>query len=322
MAWPMKNDSKHDSPYRKRAPLAFVNAQKRPALYWVLLVLLIYIAFFAIVSQIVKHEMAQIENNTIRVYSQLSEQNQERTLAFFPRDEDSFSTKWPQILNPRSIFSALFSLREMRSESMKKLQHLILAFKKDLSEIDLSGLDLSGKEMDFTGANLSHANLTRVNFSHANLERANLTGANLTAAILTGANLTDALLSEADLSQADLSRGTFSNANFSGAILRETIIIDADLNGVNFLFADLSGVMLRESSLIGADLSGVTLYHADLISANLSRAHLGGATLDGTDLRYANLSRVIGLNQKQLDHSILDEKTILPEGFRRSNMAQ
>jgi len=317
----MTDFSKDYPPYSKRDSGRFISTLRHP-LRWVLLGVLVYITCFAIVSQIYEHKMAQFNEKSMRVYSQLSAQDQEKALAFIPSTQTLFASEKPLLLNPSTVFFSLFSFAEIHSEGLKKLKLLTLAFKENLSEINLSELDLSGKEMDFSGANFSHANLTRVNFSNADLSGANLSGANLTEANLSDVNLIDAVLPGADLSRADLSRVTLMNADLSGSVLREARIIDADLSGVNLFFADLSGVILRESRLVGTDLSGVTLYHADLIGANLSRARLGGADLNGADFRYANLTHTIGLNQKQLDRGIVNERTLLPEGFRRSKMAQ
>ncbi|MFQ5597187.1 MAG: pentapeptide repeat-containing protein [Nitrospiria bacterium] len=314
----MKIFLKVHSLFGKGVPGFFLIAKKRSPLRRVLAGVLIYFAFFAIVSQMHHHKKTQFDNKAIRVYSQLSVRNPEKAVKLIPDPQALFAPEKPNIFNPSAVFFSLFSFPEVHSEGVKTLKHFIAMFKENLSGVDLSELDLSGKGMDFSGANFSHANLTRANFGSANLAGANLSGANLTEADLSGVDLIGAVLRGTNLSRADLNRAILTKADLSKAVLREARIADADLSRANLFFADLSGIILRSSRLVGADLSGVTLYHADLIATDLSRARLSGADLNGADLRYANLTHTTGLNQAQLDRGIVDEMTKLPPGLSRS----
>ncbi len=65
---------------------------------------------------------------------------------------------------------------------------------------------------------------------------------------------------------------------------------------------------LQSANLPGADLGG-----ADLRRANLQEAHLPGADLRGADLRGANLMNARGLTREQIDSSLTDGDTRLPD---------
>lgn len=155
----------------------------------------------------------------------------------------------------------------------------------------VKGAGLSGKD-------LRYANAARAFFVNADLSHADLRAIILHAADLRGANLEFARLQAADLEVADLQGANLYGAGMEGA----------SLNG-----ADLRRAMLSHADLEGASLYRVNLEGADLQAANLHAASLEGAKLDGADLRSP-----IGLTQAQLDQACTNEKTLLPEGLRRS----
>ena len=72
---------------------------------------------------------------------------------------------------------------------------------------------------------------------------------------------------------------------------------------------DLVGADLRDANLMLADLSRAILRNADLTMANLK-----GADLRGADLRTAE-----DLTGEQLDETIGDEATLLPDDSPRPN---
>jgi hypothetical protein len=130
------------------------------------------------------------------------------------------------------------------------------------------------------------------------LYEAGLISKNHPVVSLTGANLSDANLSEAYLWEANLAGADLRGADLRGAQLRRAYLSGAKLSGAN-----LSDANLRQAFLIRADLTG-----ADLTGAILMGADLRGTNLTGADLRGAK-----EITQEQLEHTIGDETTKLPE---------
>jgi uncharacterized protein YjbI with pentapeptide repeats len=95
-----------------------------------------------------------------------------------------------------------------------------------------------------------------------------------------------------DLSEADLGKLNLTLANFA----------DANLSGASLVMANLEGADLRWANLSGANLVGARLIGVDLQEANLS----------GTDLRTAE-----DLTQEQINQTIGDNTTGLPEGISK-----
>jgi uncharacterized protein YjbI with pentapeptide repeats len=189
---------------------------------------------------------------------------------------------------------------------------------------------------DLQGANLLGANLQEANFLRANLQEASLLSADLKEANLQGANLQEAYFQEANLRGAllrlaDLQEASFLRANLQGANLQK-----ADLRGTNLPLADLQGANLQEANLQGAKPRGANLQETNLQETNLQGARLRGADLRGADLRGAdlqeasllganlqgaNLRGTKGLDQKQIERAIGDNKTtLLPEGLHPPEM--
>ncbi len=155
----------------------------------------------------------------------------------------------------------------------------------------------------------TRVNFVRANLRELNLERAKLTGAFLMMADLTGARLNFADLTGASLTFARLTNATFSFANLTGAMLRFV----ATFKDADFVNADLTG-----ADFMDADLTGVDLSTANLTSANLRDANLRDANLRGANLTDANLTRVMNLDQNQLDSACIIEggnPPSLPEGL-------
>jgi mannose-6-phosphate isomerase-like protein (cupin superfamily) len=86
-------------------------------------------------------------------------------------------------------------------------------------------------------------------------------------------------------------------------------LANADLTLVNLADAILTGATLTLANLRGADLRG-----ADLSDANLLGARLLGVDLVGANLRGANLFTAEDLTSEQLEETLGDERTVLPEG--------
>jgi hypothetical protein len=140
------------------------------------------------------------------------------------------------------------------------------------------------ESLDPQDTNLRRVTLGEADLKKANLARAHLERAYLYKARLEGANLYQAHLEEATLGRAHLERAYLNEAHLEGAIL-----VEAHLEGANLGAAHLEGAYLTRAHLEGV--------------ANLYQAHLEGAYLEG----------VIGLTPEQLERTIGDENTQLPD---------
>lgn len=163
-------------------------------------------------------------------------------------------------------------------------------------------------EANLTGAVLPKANLTRAVFYQANLNLATLYDTNLTEAVFYQANLEGANLSDANLKLANLEACNICHANLIGANLT-----GANLIGANLRNASLSTACLTEAILFEATLSKANLYNANLTHANLVGANLTNTTLQDADLSGADLSRVVNLEQQQLELAQGNTNTTLPQ---------
>jgi len=95
-----------------------------------------------------------------------------------------------------------------------------------------------------------------------------------------------------DLSGAVLDRMNLTLVNFA----------DANLAGASLLLANLEGADLRWANLAGANLVGARLIGVDFVEANIR----------GADLRTAE-----DLTQEQINETLGDAATGLPEGLIR-----
>jgi hypothetical protein len=84
-----------------------------------------------------------------------------------------------------------------------------------------------------------------------------------------------------------------------------------------FRHADLVGRDLRRTRLRGATLRGALLIGANLSGVDLTATDLLGADLRGADVRGALLVDALFLTQPQIDASVGDAATTLPERLRR-----
>lgn len=116
----------------------------------------------------------------------------------------------------------------------------------------------------------------------------------LAGASAVGACLSGAALSSCDLGGAVLIGADLAEADLSGCSLSSACALGADLDGADLSLSDLSSCDLR-----GATMRGVDLTMANLASCDLRGADLTGASMDGC---YG------------LATTLVDERTILPEG--------
>jgi hypothetical protein len=87
----------------------------------------------------------------------------------------------------------------------------------------------------------------------------------------------------------------------------------ANLSRANLVFADLSNANLRGADLTLADLKGADLRWADLRACNLVGARLIGTDFAGADVRGADLRTAEDLTAQQLEETVGDEATMLPD---------
>jgi uncharacterized protein YjbI with pentapeptide repeats len=87
----------------------------------------------------------------------------------------------------------------------------------------------------------------------------------------------------------------------------------ADLHGANLLLADLTYAILRGADLTLANLKGADLRYADLRGANLVGALMIGTDFQGADLTGTDLRTAEDLTIEQLEQSIGDETTKIPD---------
>jgi uncharacterized protein YjbI with pentapeptide repeats len=183
---------------------------------------------------------------------------------------------------------------------------------------NLAGLALEASERQLGPAHGGPINLKAALLRDAELRFATLTTADLAAADLSGADLAHARLDHADLRGANLSASCLDYANLDGA----------ELSGLSLRRASLRFASLAAANLEAADLAGANLTHARLSEANLRAANLRNARLDYADfagadlseanLHGANLQNVKNLTRSQIEQSLGDASTILPEHLQGS----
>ena len=183
---------------------------------------------------------------------------------------------------------------------------------------NLAGIALEASERQLGPTHGGPINLKAALLRDAELRFATLTTADLAAADLSGADLAHARLDHADLRGANLSASCLDYANLDGA----------ELSGLSLRRASLRFTSLAAANLEAADLAGANLTHAGLSEANLRAANLRNARLDYADfagadlseanLRGANLQNAKNLTPSQLERSLGDASTILPEHLQGS----
>jgi len=100
--------------------------------------------------------------------------------------------------------------------------------------------------------------------------------------------------------------------NLTNADLRKVDLRECTLPDVVLCHADLSMAKLGEASLVNADLRGTHLNGADVRGADLLGADLLGADLRGTDLTDA-----LNTTQEQIEQTVGDQDTALPDYLKR-----
>jgi uncharacterized protein YjbI with pentapeptide repeats len=236
------------------------------------------------------------------------------------------NNKRQNILNGSEGSPVKVTIRSLRSTELIKIRLWFLSLskanlreanlrrakliKRNLREADLKGADL--READLRGANLREADLRGADLREADLRGADLREADLRGADLREADLKGANLIGADLKGASLKKANLSYTDLSEADLKETDLTGADLIGTNLIRANLIGANLTRTDLIGADLKEAKLIGADLNGTDLKKANLNDACLNGADLSSSD-----NLTQEQIDSSITDKDTKLPNHIKQ-----
>ncbi len=233
----------------------------------------------------------------------------------------------------------------LRTITAEELALILEAHELYVASNKQSGRQANLDATDLSGRSFVGKKLWRIRMRRADLGNADLTGADLRHALLVGARMQRATLAAADLSRARLGGIDLSDAACQGACLAEAdiefgILANADLRTVDLHDADLSGAVLdgadlSRAKLRGANLRGVSFRKTRLDGADLSNARMGGAFFIGTSLKGANLAGaylrvaqfdradlsgadlrgVIGLTWAQIEGTIRDADTRLPENL-------
>lgn len=98
-----------------------------------------------------------------------------------------------------------------------------------------------------------------------------------------------------------------AHADLTNQCVKHGDLEGADFDGARLVLMCMSFGDYTDASFRGANLSGANLAHA-----NLERADLTGARLTIASIRGADLSRAIGLTQRQIDEACGDSQTRLP----------
>ena len=165
------------------------------------------------------------------------------------------------------------------------------------------------------GVNLKSADLHHLDGSEAFMVKADLRKAKLQVSNLELADLRQARLQDADLRQANLLQVDLRSAQLSDADLEGAVLLRANLEGAQLRRADLKEAFLNYADLRSADLSMADLRNAHLSNADLRKANLHLAILRGANLQGADLREATGVDCEQLESSLLNSVTRLPEGL-------
>lgn len=128
---------------------------------------------------------------------------------------------------------------------------------------------------------------------------------------LSGAQFKEGFFQFANFYQSDLTGTLWDGANLAGSTLQETKLANA-----SFVFTNLSGARLEGTDATGANFRNAWLNWAWFANAKLDGADFTGAKMRGAQLYNTDLSKVIGLTQRQIDLACGDSTTKTPPGIR------
>jgi len=127
-----------------------------------------------------------------------------------------------------------------------------------------------------------------------------------------------------DLSEADLRGFALAKANLKGADLKKAKLQFSNLAGASMEGANLEAARLQEANLQGAQLENAVVKNCNFMEANLQNTNFQNADIQGsqfnedvlfgqTNLKGANLLDASGLSVMQIQTSLVDKDTKLPE---------
>jgi uncharacterized protein YjbI with pentapeptide repeats len=127
-------------------------------------------------------------------------------------------------------------------------------------------------------------------------------------------------LMRVDLRRCKLRNAHLENLDIGHSRLEWSILDGAHLEGAFLYRSHLERAVLRETHFEGADLGKAHFENAWLIDthfngSDLKQAHFDKAVFLRTHFESANLSTATGLTQEQINRSIVDEHTLLPDGL-------
>ena len=126
---------------------------------------------------------------------------------------------------------------------------------------------------------------------------------------LSEADLRGTSLAKVNLKGANLKQAKLQFSNLAGASLEEANLEQARMQEVNLQGAQLEKANLRKCNLMESNLQGTNLQHADVQSAQFNE----DVMFAQTNLRGANLLDASGLSVMQIQTSLVDKETQLPE---------
>jgi uncharacterized protein YjbI with pentapeptide repeats len=126
---------------------------------------------------------------------------------------------------------------------------------------------------------------------------------------LSEADLRGITLSEVNLKEANLKQAKLQFSNLAGASLEGANLEAARLQEVNLQGAQLENANLKKCNLMESNLQGTNLQNADVQSAQFNEDVMFGKT----NLKGANLLDASGLSVMQIQISLVDKDTKLPE---------
>jgi uncharacterized protein YjbI with pentapeptide repeats len=127
-----------------------------------------------------------------------------------------------------------------------------------------------------------------------------------------------------DLSEADLRGTALNKANLKGANLKQAKLQFSNLAGASLEGANLEAARLQEANLQGAQLEKANLKKCNLMESNLQSTNLQNANVQSaqfnedvmfgqTNLKGTDLTDASGLSVMQIQVSLVDKDTKLPE---------
>lgn len=182
-------------------------------------------------------------------------------------------------------------------------------------------------QTSFVGANLYEvdfwqANLNKSDFDKSILDRANLRNVQCKECrfIIVSAKNVDAR--GGNFSRSYFGWGNWEGSLFDGADISQSIVRGAAFQKVSLKYANMERVDGRWAVFNGSDLQKAKLINGDLRNASFAGANLRGADFSGakfekTNFCGADLRDVKGLEDDKLQEMITDDKTQLPENFKK-----